>query len=660
MLMRRCLPGLLMFCFALPILAADWQPLNPADLALKQSKNDPNADAEALFREVHVSNEQHGASYPKNIRSEYVRLKIFTERGKEFGNVQIPYFREERIFNIAGRTIHPDGSVTELGKDSIFDKVIEKRGAKTKVITFAMPAVEPGSIIEYKFTEDEGERSFRYRALEVQSAFPVDEVTFFIKPLSASNSAYPTMRYMPFGCHPEPEEPTRDGFSVFKVKNVPAFHEETYSPPEYSAKQWILVYYEENSKTGKDKYWTALGKDRYKEYSEQLKINGEIKSLAAQITEGAATDEAKLDKILAYCRTQIKDVREDEITTVELDKAKPNRNTIDTIRRKEGDKVDIQMAFIALAQGAGYDARPADLSNRATFLFGPAMQSAFFLNSLDAVVNVGGKWKFYDVTNPALPGGQLRWEEQGVYALITDNKNPELVQTPMLTSKENSKNRVATFKISEDGVLEGDVREILFGNEASVWRERHRHTNQTQREDEIREDLKHRFADFDLSNIHVSASPDPAKPVGFTYHLVVRNYAQRTGKRLFVQPDFFASGYASRFPEATRYNDVYFEYPWSELDSVDLTIPAGFVLDHGDAPMGVNVPPNCTYSVKIGFDKAHNAIQYRRQFVFGTETLLLFDTKIYPALKKVFDTVHESDNHMLTFKAETPAAAPGQ
>jgi hypothetical protein len=591
--------------------------------------------------------------------TEYVRLKIFTERGKEFANIQLAYFRDENIYNVQGRTIHPDGSTVDLAKDSIFDKVIEKRGFKTKVITFAMPSVEPGSIIEYRYTKNEGERSFRYRTLEVQSAFPVDEVTFFIRPLGSSNSAYPTMRYMPFGCAPERGEATRDGYDVIKVRNVPAFHEEPYSPPEFSAKQWILIYYEENTKSGKDKYWTALARDRHREYSEQLRVNGEIKELAAQITAGAGTDDAKLEKLLDFCRTQIKDVRGDEITTAELSKAKLNKTTADTIHRKEGDEEDIKFAFLALAQAAGFEARRVDLSDRATFLFEPVMQSAFFLNASDIAVNVGGTWKFYDVTNNAVPGGQLRWQEQGVYALVVDSKEPALIKTPMLSARDSVKNRVATFTLSEDGVLEGDVREILFGNNASVWREQNRHTNDSQREDALRSEIKHRFSDFELTNVKFTASPDASKAVGINYHLIVRNYAQRTGKRLFVQPNYFAAGFLSRFPETTRHNNVYFEYPWSEVDSIDITAPAGFELDHPDAPAGINIPPTVNYSVKIAYDKAHNEIQYRRSLVFGDKDLLIFDVKIYPNLKRVFDTMHDADNHMLTFKAAAATTQGG-
>jgi len=644
-------PVIALLCVA-PLRAFEWRPIDPADLALKQSKTDPNADAQALFREVHVANEVHGAGYAKNTVREYVRLKIFTERGKEFGNVQIPYFRNSSVYNVQGRTVHADGSIVELSKDSVFDKVIEKRGSKTRVISFAMPAVEPGSIIEYTFTKNEGEAIYLYRQLEVQSAFPVDEVTFFIKPLSGQYVSFPNMRFMPFGCTPIMGQPTRDGYDVMSVKNVPAFHEEPYSPPDYTAKQWILIYYEDNSKAGKDKFWTTLGKDRYREYAEQIRVNGEIKSLAEEITSGATSDDAKIDKILVYCRTKIKDTNGDLITTAELDKAKLNKNSPDTIRRQQGTATDIRYAFMSLVQGAGFDARRADLSDRATFIFGPGMQSAFFLNVNDIAVDVGGKWQFYDVTNTALPGNRLRWQEQGVYALITGSKDPEMVQTPLLTAQESASNRIAFFKLSEDGVLEGDVRIMIFGNENTVWREQNRNTNDTQREEKLRDELKQRFPDFEASNVKFTANPDASKPVGITYHLVVRNYAQRTGKRLFVQPNYFAANWLSRFTETIRHNAVYFEYPWSELDSVDITVPAGFVLDHADSPPGINIPAICNYGVKMFFNQKMNLLQYRRQFKFGDKDQLLFEARVYPTLKRVFDAVHDADNHMLTLKAE--------
>ncbi|HEY3939035.1 MAG TPA: DUF3857 domain-containing protein [Bryobacteraceae bacterium] len=656
----RALAGFCLFSALLnsSLLASDWRPINPEDLSLKKSKIDPDADAEALFRDVRLLNEASTFGYPHNVITEYIRLKIFTERGKDkYANVQIPYWGKSVISSVEGRTIEPNGTIVELKKDAIFEKTAEKRaGQRTKVISFAMPAVEPGSIIEYRWTNNVGEFISRYIPLEVQSEFPVDEVTFHIKPVSGTFVQWPTMRFMPFGCNPGEPKPEMGGFFMLTLHNVPAFHEEPWMPPALSAKQWILIYYEENTNSGRDKYWTSLGRQLYGEYSSKVKVNGAVKDIAREVIAGAASDDEKLDDLAAYCRKHLKDIHGDEISTEEREKVKKEHNTTaDTLRLEEGTSMDINLAFAALAQGAGYEARLARISDRATFLFNPAFQSRFFLNAYDIAVNVNGKWKFYDVANRDVPPGVLRWQEQGVYALITGPK-PEFVQTPLLTSKDTQLQRLGNLKLSSDGVLEGDIRQLYLGNEAVNWRERLSASNDAEREDALRDELKHRFGDFDLTAVKYTVPDDLKRPIGLTYHIVIRGYAQRTGKRLFVSPNYFEAGSTSRFTSALRTQPIYFEYPWSEVDSIDLQLPAGFELDHADAPGGVNFSPIGSFTVQISIDKSKRLL-YRRQLTFGLDTLLLFDAKIYPTMKQVFDRIQQADNHLLTLKAEAPLSA---
>jgi hypothetical protein len=420
--------------------------------------------------------------------------------------------------------------------------------------------------------------------------------------------------------------------------------------------QWILVYYEENSKVGKDQYWTSLGKELDAEFKQHVKVNGEAKALAAQITVGAKTDEEKLDKILQYCRTDLKDINRGEVDAASVANFKPNRTSADTLEKKAGTSVDINYAFMALAQAAGFDAHRAELSDRATFLFSPGMQSRYFLNAFDIAVNLNGKWVFYDVTNPALPGGQLRWQEQGVYALVVDSKHPEMVETAILPASQNRTQRVGNFTLSSDGTLEGDVREIRFGNAASVWREQNRYTNDSVREEQLRDELKQQFAEYSISKARFNIPTDLQRPVGRVYHVVVPGYAQRTGKRLFVRVNYFGSTFGERFAESTRYNHVYFRYPWSESDTVEIQLPDGYELDHGDAPGSVNAPPTCSYTVRLGLDKTGSKLTYDRQLVFGDKSLLLFDKEVYPTLRRVFQSIRQSDDHMLTLKTKDLAS----
>jgi hypothetical protein len=143
-------------CFAilLPLqlsAAIGWNPIQPEELTRKTSVVEKNADAEAIFWEIHLSNVIVSGAYPQKVLDNYIRIKIYTERGRESqSSVEIPYFGKSVSSGVSGRTILPNGKLIELSKDAIFDKVVAKGGGyKEKVISFAMPGVVPGALIEY-------------------------------------------------------------------------------------------------------------------------------------------------------------------------------------------------------------------------------------------------------------------------------------------------------------------------------------------------------------------------------------------------------------------------------------------------------------------------------------------------------------------------------
>jgi hypothetical protein len=201
------------------------------------------------------------------------------------------------------------------------------------------------------------------------------------------------------------------------------------------------------------------------------------------------------------------------------------------------------------------------------------------------------------------PPRTLTWQEQGVFALITDSKNSEWVETPLLSSEDTKLQRIGTLNLSADGDLEGDIRELFWGNESINWRIQHARQNDAEREELIREQVKERFSEFEVTNIKVTASPDAGKPIGIGYHLRVKGYAQRTGKRLFLRPSFFTAGQSAYFADANRTNIIYFRYPWSESDAVDIRLPEGFELVHADKPPPFEFPPVGKYTVGLSVDK---------------------------------------------------------
>ena len=162
----------------------DWKPVDPAHLSLKNSTVEKEADAEAIFWEVKIDDNPDGDL----IFNHYIRVKVFTERGRESqSKIDIIYGKifgaEIKINDIAARTIKADGTIVELNKKDIFDRTVAKAsGLKYKARSFAMPAVEPGCIIEYRWREVRVNEDANYIRLQFQRDIPVQRVQYLIKP----------------------------------------------------------------------------------------------------------------------------------------------------------------------------------------------------------------------------------------------------------------------------------------------------------------------------------------------------------------------------------------------------------------------------------------------------------------------------------------------
>jgi len=630
--------GLLPFAIlslTLPALpAVEWRTATPEELALKQSKIDPNADAEMLLRDVSID----------TTVTTYVRYKIFNERGREkYSNVRIEYSGDKHVTGVAGRTIHSDGAIFELEKDAIFDKLEAKAGnVKVKVLSFAMPAVEPGSIVEYTWKED----AVGFGALlPVQMEIPVAEVNYHFNP-AFSSGPQGSLNFLAFHCKPE-KVSEKYGFSRLTVRGVPAYVKEPFSPPELSSKQWILLIYGPPDNSG---YWDWYGKEEFKEVKERLKVTGEIKRLAAEIATGK-TEEEKIAQMAEYCRKNITNLGNEELTTEQREQARINKTTANTLNRQTGTPMDIHLAFIALAQAAGFDARLAVVAGRRRFLFNPDIHAGSFLHNFDTAVLLNGKWKLYDVSNEFTPLGTLSWEEQGSYALVLDAESSQWINTPLLSPKETRVERMAELALSPDGDIEGTVRELFWGNEANSFRVAHTHQTAAERQECVAAQIHKLYPDAEVSQIVVTISPDVTLPVGFNAHLRMKVYAQRTGKRLLIRPSFFAANAEPYFTSENRNNSIYFKYPWSEIDNVVFSLPAGYELDHAEMPAPFSFQPLGSFATRAYVNHTTNTLTFQREFSFGSDQLLRFQVDAYPIIKATFDQMRNNDTRVMALQS---------
>jgi hypothetical protein len=129
--------------------ADEWKPITPEELKLKILEEAPGAPAVILYKEVLKDD----GRIPHE--DTYIRIKILTDEGRKYANVEIPYFKDAgAVHGIRARTVRPDGSVVVFDGKAIDQTIVKAKGVKILAKTFTLPNVQAGSIIEYHYTID--------------------------------------------------------------------------------------------------------------------------------------------------------------------------------------------------------------------------------------------------------------------------------------------------------------------------------------------------------------------------------------------------------------------------------------------------------------------------------------------------------------------------
>jgi hypothetical protein len=634
---------------------ADWPPVSPAELAMGAPTLEPGAAAEALLWDVRVAHEVEGG-WLRTEFSHHLRIKVFSEGGRDrLGTVDIPFADGESVSDISGRTIRPDGSIVELDKASIYERTVVKTGGvEVKAKSFALPGLQVGSIIEYRWKQTLDDRITNYFRLQFQREIPIHLVRYHVKPIQLPEFPY-GMHNLTVHLRSGAFAREGDGFYMVSAENIPAFKPEPDMPPEASVRAWMLIYYAPDVSEPPEKYWPTVGKSIYEGYHGAIKLNDEMRAAAAEAVKGVQADEERLRKLLDYVTTGFKNSADDvgEGGRDARDKVKENKSTLDTWRQKAGSGYEITLLFLALSEALGYEARLAEGSVRDFGPFDQKFTNPYFLRTYCAAVKVGGSWMFCDPASRGLPFGMLRWNEQGQGALVSDPRQPQLVVTPVAPPETSLTERHGKFRLSAGGDLEGDVRLSYTGEAAFDRKWRYRRESAAEREESVREGLKERFGAAEATDISI-AGMSGSEPLTVTYKAKIPGYAQRSERRLFLPCAFFTKGYAPRYSASSRTLPVAYPHAWSEHDSVVYELPKGYALENPSAPHPFTITGVGEYNAKVGVSTDGRLLVYERTFDFGRGGLLLFPPASYPAIKQSFDQLQEGDNHTLILRQVAP------
>lgn len=621
----------------------EWLPITPAELSMTKPTVEADADAEAIFWNVTLDDSRDS----KMTYFHYVRVKIFTERGREkFSKFDIPFLNKRvKIQNIAARVIKPDGTITDLPQSDIFEREIIKAGkVKVRAKSFAVPGIEPGVIVEYQYEESRKGDSAGNETLIFQRDIPMQSVTYKLRPfenMTITPRFYnmPEMRFE--------KDKSDKKFFVATLKNVPAIKDEPYMPPEDEVRKWAYLT------NGSGDNWIGINRGFGRAFLEWTKPNKQIKQKAEELTAGASSEDEKLRRLYAFVQNNIRNTAYDgALTEDEKDNLKL-KDADDVLKRGMAPPMFIDILFASLARAANFDVNLVMAGDRSEQFFNPNKYPSSFINPTSISVKVGGDWKFFNPGAPFVPYSKLIWYEENVPSMLVGEAGYIWKTTSLSDQEESKTKRTGKFILTEDGTLEGTVT-VEYNGHTAISRRQDAYTDSESKiEEDYKSEIKRKISTAEISNLTIENLKDNTKSLVYKYKLRVPNYAQKAGSRMFFQPGVFEYGVNPVFSASERLYPIYFSYPWSEQDKIEIKMPEGFSLDSGETPAEVKEPSNIgSLIIGIGIEKNTNTLVYDRKFHFGGGGNIYFQKETYQPLKNLFDAFHKSDSHTLALKKQ--------
>lgn len=615
-----------------------FQTVSPDELKMTSEPLAPGAPAIILYRQVDRDDDDR-SSHEDN----YFRIKILTEEGRNYANVEIPFVEGVQIVGkVNARTIRPDGSIAEFGGRVFEKELVKGRGVRYLAKTFTLPDVQVGGIIEYFYTVN-----FRGEIFDSHWILSADLFTrkaqFSLRPYTGP---YPYSKYgvswswqhLPPGAVPKEG---KDHVVRMEADNISAFQTEDYMPPANELKSRVdFIYQVGGADKDQQTFWMRIGKQGSDGLESFIGKRKAMEQAVAQIVSPNDSPEVKLRKIYArvqQLRNTSYEVRKTE-EEEKREKEKLPENVEDVWKRGYGNDIQLTWLFLGLVRAAEFEAYGCWVSGRREYFFTPVTMQSAKLNAGVVLVKLNGKELYFDPGGAFTPFGLLNWWETGVPGLRLNKDGGTWIQTTLPHASESRIERVGKLKLSDTGDVEGKLTVTYIGLEAMYHRMDEKNADDVARKKYLEERVTTQIgvpAEAELTNKPDWTSSET--PLVAEFNLKIPGWASNAGKRVLVPGAIFTAGEKGVFEHANRVQPIYFEYPYQKVDDVTIELPPGWQVGSVPPPQDLNGKV-ILYNAKV--EQSAGTLRLTRKL---TIDLLLLDQKYYPALRNFFQLIRTSD-----------------
>ncbi len=608
--------------------AAGFPPITDAESAFKGR---PGAPAIVLFKKAELKL----MHYPREVSSYMkvdVRLKILSEEGKSYGEVEIPHSGYYRLRDIEGRTVLAGGREVALPKDAVFEER-RSRSAKAFVTKLVFPAVEVGAIIDYRYTIRWDDMLFLepwYFHSEVPTLF--SEITY-IKP--------DNMALQPWGVQAPGSQVQSEALSTARGKatrlwseNLPGIPEEPFglSFNDLSSRfmmvptsihfngmsQPLLGSWEDTCELFEQAYRAVRNKDR------------QARKQAAAL---AAAHTSLLDKIATLHAF----VRDDVRTELAIGVGIGDDEKVDKIlEQRSGSPVAKALLLQSMLDGIKVDSDLIWVADRTTGRPDLRVANPWWFDAALARVEVDGELYYLDPVDRSVGFGRLAPYYEGTQGLLF-HKKPQVVELPAAPFDGNRRRVVVDLAVDDEGRVEGSGSQELTGHLA--WRYLRWKDGDDATAEAWREHLEEGFSGFDVSDVTVEEDVR-RQHVRVGWSLRQRDEEVLGDEAAILPSQPLAARQPFSLPPERRQTPVQMAFGWRDDLVTTVTWPAGWKIDALPEAQSHGGPAG-KIERAVELDEGRRTITVRRQFELAEREF--FGREAYAMVRELFEQASTAD-----------------
>lgn len=624
--------------------ANDWDPITDAEKNMKSNPLDPGAGAVVLFKRAKMDVLEKSSLFWTTRIQTYVRIKVFTDAGRDAGNVSVDTPKYIRVSHIEGRTILPSGEIIPLDSSKVFRGKAYTSGRNFAILesSFTFPSVQPGAILEYQLEENEdwffpAPWIFDTRGLgTLESTL---KVTIGPRLLMAQFPLETNINKISVAQSNTVAGETFD----FGTKNLRPIQDEPFSLPFRDLATMILFTPKELG-FGGDVYpiinkWDDVGKQVSDELGTMEKSEKEARNKAKELAEKLPDPHKKAEAIYKYIQQTI--------VSSDLAGVGLGRPADEILSAKRGDPDEINALFILMLKEVKVDADMVLVATQNWTTLVRAFPNRSQFSRIVTRLNFKDGVMFADPADSAAPFGELPWFDRGVSGLAVKGSKVQDAAIPVGTADDNLSTEKVTMHVAKDWSFDGDQELAMKGAEAIEFR--------ADLMQEAPEKLDKRFtdlfaagiADAEVTQVSHPDLKDSSLPFVLKAHVHQKMDSEADAGGLLLNPWLSDQYERPRFTSNVRHSAVRFNNPEKRVSTSVWVIDPAIKIDQ--LPKEVKIENDLG-----GFARscAQSDATVTCTRTFYLKKTLLSTNVDYLNAKKFFDEIAKDDQDVIVLHAQ--------